>query len=177
MLDMQGFLAETNSANIFIVSSRRLVTPKRDSIMPGLTRGMEIAPQLGLTAAEENISPADIYMADEMFLTGTVNQIVPIHRGGRTAPRRRTARPAHRKTCSPPISGTPDALVLPLALRRRDAGIAAPGRIGNLGSPALSGDMCERVRKSLDDSVHIRLPHRGGQGEQTVPGRQDAMVE
>ena len=80
MLDMQGFVAETNSANIFIVSGRRLSTPKRDSIMPGLTRGtvMEIAPQLGLMAAEEDISLADIYMADEMFLTGTVNQIVPI---------------------------------------------------------------------------------------------------
>jgi branched-subunit amino acid aminotransferase/4-amino-4-deoxychorismate lyase len=101
MLDMQGFLAETNTANIFIVSSRRLVTPKRDSIMPGLTRGMEIAPQLGLTAAEENISPADIYMADEMFLTGTVNQIVPItevdgRRLGGGQPGPHTARPARR---------------------------------------------------------------------------------
>ena len=80
MLDMQGFVAETNSANVFIVSGRRLSTPRRDSIMPGLTRGavMAMAPDLGLELTEDNISLSDVYMADEMFLTGTVNQIVPI---------------------------------------------------------------------------------------------------
>lgn len=80
MLDMQGFVAETNSANIFIVRGSQIATPKRDAIMPGFTRALvlETAPTLGWTASEENVSLADVYGADEVFITGTVNQLVPV---------------------------------------------------------------------------------------------------
>jgi branched-subunit amino acid aminotransferase/4-amino-4-deoxychorismate lyase len=80
MLDMQGFVAETNSANVFMVSGTSLATPKRDSIMPGLTRAyvLSVAPELGLEVHEENISLGDFYGADEVFITGTVNEIVPV---------------------------------------------------------------------------------------------------
>ncbi len=80
MLDMQGFVAETNSANVFIVSGDRLRTPLPDSIMPGLTRGVVLgmAPEIGLAAFETNISLGDVYMADEMFVTGTVNQLAAV---------------------------------------------------------------------------------------------------
>ncbi len=80
MLDMQGFVAETNSANVFIVRGDSLLTPRPDSIMPGLTRGMvlQMAPELGLTACEINLSLGDVYMADEMFVTGTVNQLAAV---------------------------------------------------------------------------------------------------
>ena len=80
MLDVNGFVAETNSANIFALNGDRLATPKRDSIMPGLTRGLVLglAPEFGWDASEENLSLADLYGADEVFITGTVNEIVPV---------------------------------------------------------------------------------------------------
>jgi branched-chain amino acid aminotransferase len=80
MLDMQGFVAETNSANIFMLRGERLATPKRDAIMPGFTRALviETAPALGWMISEENLSLADLYGADEIFITGTVNQVVPV---------------------------------------------------------------------------------------------------
>jgi branched-chain amino acid aminotransferase group I len=80
MLDMQGFVAETNHANIFLLRNGRLATPRRDSIMPGFTRGLilDVAPTLGFPVSEENLSVADFYMADEVFITGTVNQLVPV---------------------------------------------------------------------------------------------------
>lgn len=80
MLDMQGFVAETNSANIFMLRDGKLSTPRRDSIMPGFTRQLvlEMAAAAGLHPAEENLSLADIYAADEVFITGTVNQLVPV---------------------------------------------------------------------------------------------------
>ncbi len=80
MLDMQGFVAETNSANVFIIRDDRLLTPRPDSIMPGLTRGtvLNMAHEAGLRAAETNLSLGDVYMADEMFITGTVNQLASV---------------------------------------------------------------------------------------------------
>jgi len=80
MLDMQGFVAETNSANIFLVRDSTIFTPRRDSIMPGFTRQLvlELAPKLGHVASEENLSLADFYTADEVFISGTVNQLVPV---------------------------------------------------------------------------------------------------
>jgi len=80
MLDMQGFVAETNSANIFMLRDGKLSTPKRDSIMPGFTRRLvlDMAASAGLKPVEENLSVADIYGADEVFITGTVNQLVPV---------------------------------------------------------------------------------------------------
>jgi branched-chain amino acid aminotransferase len=80
MLDVNGFVAETNSANIFAVSGGTLKTPHRDMIMPGLTRGvvLDLAASERLQALESNISLFDIYTADEVFITGTVNQLVSV---------------------------------------------------------------------------------------------------
>jgi branched-chain amino acid aminotransferase group I len=80
MLDLNGFVAETNSANMFVLTGKRLSTPKRDAIMPGLTRAlvMRLAPEFGWSAVEENISLTDLYTADEVFISGTVNEIVPV---------------------------------------------------------------------------------------------------
>ncbi|WP_226781586.1 aminotransferase class IV [Oceaniglobus trochenteri] len=80
MLDMQGFVAETNSANLFMIEGDTLRTPKVDALMPGLTRGymLKIAADFGLKAVEDNISLGDLYCADEVFMTGTVCEIVPV---------------------------------------------------------------------------------------------------
>lgn len=80
MLDVNGFVAETNSANVFVVKGQRVMTPTRDACMPGLTRGYVLtkAPELGYPATEENISLTDVYWADEMIVCGTVCEIVPV---------------------------------------------------------------------------------------------------
>ena len=80
MLDTDGFVAETNSANIFIIQGDILSTPRADSIMPGCTRQLvfDLAIERDLRVRETRVSLGDVYMADEMFITGTVNQIVPV---------------------------------------------------------------------------------------------------
>lgn len=80
MLDLHGFVAETNSANVFIVKGNRLATPRRDACMPGITRAhvLRIGASLGWDTHEENLSLTDVYTADEMFMTGTVCEIVPV---------------------------------------------------------------------------------------------------
>ncbi len=80
MLDVNGFVAETNSANIFVATGGRLLTPRRNSCMPGLTRQfvLEVGPESGYATAEEDISQADVYSASEVFICGTVCEIVPV---------------------------------------------------------------------------------------------------
>ena len=80
MLDMDGFVAETNSANVFIVKGRRVLTPHRRACMPGLTRDfvLELAEGMGYEAREDDISLPDVYRADECFVCGTVCEIAPV---------------------------------------------------------------------------------------------------
>jgi branched-chain amino acid aminotransferase len=80
MLDLQGFVAETNSANVFIVKGNWLATPRRDACMPGITRAqvLRIGASLGWETQEENLSLTDVYTADEMSMSGTVCEIVPV---------------------------------------------------------------------------------------------------
>lgn len=82
MLDHSGFVAETNSANLFIVAGGRVVTPTRKACMPGLTRGflLQLAAQMGYETREEDISLSDVYMADEAFICGTICEVVPVVR-------------------------------------------------------------------------------------------------
>jgi branched-chain amino acid aminotransferase group I len=81
MLDMNGFLSETNSTNIFLVCNGKLYTPFADSCLPGITRNLliEKAASIGLDCLEKNLSITDMYTADEMFTTGTEGEIAPIY--------------------------------------------------------------------------------------------------
>lgn len=80
MLDINGFVAETNSANFFIVRGNRVMTSTKDACMPGITRAfvLELARDLGYEIEETNISLGDVYMADEAFITGTICEVVPV---------------------------------------------------------------------------------------------------
>ncbi len=80
MLDTHGFVAETNSANVFVVKGKRVSTSTRNACMPGLTREfvLELAERLGYQAREEDLSLSDVYRADEMFVCGTVCEIAPV---------------------------------------------------------------------------------------------------
>jgi branched-chain amino acid aminotransferase len=80
MLDAQGFVAETDTANIFCVHGRRVLTPLPVACLHGITRGIVIeeAKHLGFSVEERSLSLAEFYSADEVFTTGTVQELVPI---------------------------------------------------------------------------------------------------
>lgn len=80
MLDIQGFVSETNDTNIFIVSKGVIATPHADSCLPGLTRRMvlDICRNNGIPAEERNISLTEVYSADEVFTSGTMGELTPI---------------------------------------------------------------------------------------------------
>ena len=80
MLDMAGFVSETNATNIFIVKRGTLLTPHADSCLPGTTRALvlRLAREDGVPASERNISLTEVYTADEVFTTGTVGELSPV---------------------------------------------------------------------------------------------------
>ncbi|RIK45135.1 MAG: branched-chain-amino-acid transaminase [Chloroflexi bacterium] len=80
MLDIHGFVSETNATNIFLVKRSVLLTPHADSCLPGITRGivMQLARQNDIALQERNISIAEVYSADEIFTTGTMGELAPV---------------------------------------------------------------------------------------------------
>lgn len=80
MLDVHGFIAETNDTNIFLVRDGQLLTPFADACLPGLTRQMviDIAAEEGIPVREKNLSLTELYSADEAFTTGTMGELTPI---------------------------------------------------------------------------------------------------
>ncbi len=80
MLDLHGFIAETNATNIFIVRSGRLATPHPDACLPGITRSLVIrlAREDGIPVDERNVSLTELYTADEVFTTGTMGELTPV---------------------------------------------------------------------------------------------------
>ena len=80
MLDLHGFVSETNATNVFVVRSGELLTPHADSCLPGITRAtvIETARDDGIVVVERNISLAEVYTADEVFTTGTMGGLAPV---------------------------------------------------------------------------------------------------
>lgn len=81
MLNVDGNIGEATADNVFVVKNRALRTPKIDhSALPGITRArvMELAAEAGVPSEEATVTPADLYAADECFLTGTGAEIVPV---------------------------------------------------------------------------------------------------
>ncbi len=80
LLDTQGYIAEGSGENIFMVKNKCLITPPHGAILPGITRDsvMQLARSQGLTVKEEHITRNQIYLADEVFFTGTAVEVTPI---------------------------------------------------------------------------------------------------
>lgn len=80
MLDIDGFVSETNDTNLFLVKGNRLLTPTADSCLPGLTRKMilDICDQQNIPAKERNLSLTEVYTADEVFTSGTMGELTPV---------------------------------------------------------------------------------------------------
>jgi branched-chain amino acid aminotransferase len=80
MLDLQGFVSETNDTNIFMVRGGTVCTPHADACLPGLTRQMviDICREQDMPVAERNMSLTELYTADEVFTTGTMGELTPV---------------------------------------------------------------------------------------------------
>ena len=80
MLDTNGFVAETNATNIFIVRKGDLATSKAIACPEGITRAtvIEICAAEKIRCVEADLSPVDVYSADEMFCTGTMGELVGV---------------------------------------------------------------------------------------------------
>jgi len=80
MLDINGFVSETNDTNIFMVRGGTVCTPHADACLPGLTRQMvlDICREQGIPAVERNLSLTELYTADEAFTSGTMGELTPV---------------------------------------------------------------------------------------------------
>jgi branched-chain amino acid aminotransferase len=80
-LDVYGHVSEGSGENIFLVRDGALVTPPFGaSILPGITRNtiIHLAQDMGLKVIEENIPREALYIADEVFFTGSAAEVTPI---------------------------------------------------------------------------------------------------
>jgi branched-chain amino acid aminotransferase len=80
MLDIYGFLSECTSKNVFLVRSGKLLTPKRDNVLEGVTRAtiLELASKLDIPCSETDLSVYDLMTADEVFVTSVTPVMLPI---------------------------------------------------------------------------------------------------
>ncbi len=81
LLDRNGCVSEASGENIFVVRNGKLHTPQlSDSILEGITRNtaITIARELGYEVVERPISRTELYLAEEIFLTGTAAEIIAI---------------------------------------------------------------------------------------------------
>jgi branched-chain amino acid aminotransferase len=81
MKNYRGEIAECSQSNIFVVKDGRVGTPALGSgLLAGITRAFlfDVAPAAGLPIEERTIQEADLYAADEVFITGTTFEVTPV---------------------------------------------------------------------------------------------------
>lgn len=110
-----GALIEATSANVFLVSEGALGTPSLDSgPLPGITRAevLSVAAELGLPVSSSRLAAHDLWTADEVFLTSSVRELVPVvrvddHEVGDARPGRWTRRLHQGLRARTPLAGAP----------------------------------------------------------------------
>jgi branched-chain amino acid aminotransferase len=80
MLDVRGFVAETNATHVFVVHNNLVQTSRTVACPEGITRAavLEICRAQGVPCAEIDLSLTEVYRADEMFCTGTMGELAPV---------------------------------------------------------------------------------------------------
>lgn len=80
MLDHQGFVAELNDTNLFLIKGGKVFTPHADACLHGITRQfvIDICTTLGISVEERNLSLTEFYSADQVFATGTMGELTPV---------------------------------------------------------------------------------------------------
>lgn len=90
MLDERGFAAELNGTNIFMVKNGKVFTPYAHACLPGITRHsvIEMCKAERIIVAEADLSLAELYNANGVFVTGTMGELTPVVEiDGRTIPK------------------------------------------------------------------------------------------
>lgn len=80
MLDVRGFVAETNATNVFIVHRDRVLTSRPLACPEGVTRAtvLELCRDNGIAHDERDLSLTEIYRAQEVFASGTMGELAPV---------------------------------------------------------------------------------------------------
>ena len=80
LLDATGLVAEASGENLFLVRDGEIRTPPLANVLEGITRAsvMEIARDKGMVVREVPITRDELYVADEVFLTGTAAEVTPV---------------------------------------------------------------------------------------------------
>ncbi len=80
VLDMRGFVAETNATHVFLIYQGKVLTSRAIACPEGITREvvLELCHRNDIPAAEMDLSLTDVYRADEMFCTGTMGELAPV---------------------------------------------------------------------------------------------------
>lgn len=80
MLDLHGFVAETNATHVFVVWRGEVLTSHERACPEGITRAtvLELCRDHGIAWREKELSLTEIYRADEMFCTGTMGELAPV---------------------------------------------------------------------------------------------------
>jgi len=80
LLDTEGYVAEGSAENIFVVRNGVLYTPELTSALDGITRHtiFVLAEEIGVPVKEKRITRDEVYIADEVFLTGTAAEVAPV---------------------------------------------------------------------------------------------------
>jgi len=80
MLDTQGFVSEASGENVFVVRDGVLKTPSLATILDGITRAtvIELAREKGIPVVEGPLTRDELYVAEEIFLTGTAAEVTPV---------------------------------------------------------------------------------------------------
>ena len=80
MLDIDGFVSETNSTNVFMIKNGNVYTPYTNACLPGITRAtvMQLCLDNDILVEERNLSVTELYNADEVFTTGTMGELARV---------------------------------------------------------------------------------------------------
>jgi len=80
MKNANGFVAEGTGENLFLVKEGKLITPKVEYVLPGITRDsiIELGKTIGVETIERDLTTDDVYSAEECFLCGTAAEITPV---------------------------------------------------------------------------------------------------
>lgn len=80
LLDPEGYVAEGTGENVFIVRRGQLITTPLTSILEGITRNsiMQLARERNIPVVEERFTRDAMYIAEEMFVTGTAAEVTPV---------------------------------------------------------------------------------------------------
>jgi branched-chain amino acid aminotransferase len=80
ILDPHGYVAECTGENIFLVQRGKLVTPPLENVLDGITRDsiITLAHDIKIPVAEKMVTRDELYIADEVFITGTAAEVVPV---------------------------------------------------------------------------------------------------